>query len=61
MYLCAAYKKLRSAAKSRGSVPTPILWTSGLTQREDGLKYLDRDKYIIQVWDTGIYSTDSPP
>lgn len=46
-----AYEKLKLANGGR-DIPV-ILWTSGLTN-EENLKHLDPNKYIIQIWTTGL-------
>lgn len=30
-----------------------VLWTSGLTEKENVDKYLNTSRYIIQIWTTG--------
>ncbi|XP_057328353.1 chitooligosaccharidolytic beta-N-acetylglucosaminidase-like [Microplitis mediator] len=46
-----AYEKLKLANGGK-DIPV-ILWTSGLTN-EENLKRLDPNKYIIQIWTTGL-------
>jgi len=46
-----AYEKLKQA---NGNKDMPIvLWTSHLTEKGYVDKYLDKDRYIIQIWTTG--------
>ncbi|KAF7996749.1 hypothetical protein HCN44_002395 [Aphidius gifuensis] len=54
MFQERAYQILK---KSNGEKDLPVvLWTSGLTS-ENNLKHLDPEKYIIQIWTTGIDKT----
>ncbi|XP_066589090.1 chitooligosaccharidolytic beta-N-acetylglucosaminidase [Prorops nasuta] len=49
-----AFEKLTKANKGK-EMPV-ILWTSGLTN-EENIKFLDPQKYIIQIWTTGADAT----
>ena len=51
MFQKRAYMKV---VEANGGKEIPVvLWTSHLTQRGSVDKYLDKDKYIIQIWTTG--------
>lgn len=38
--------------KAGGEIPV-IMWTSHLTEKDNALNYLPKDKYIIQIWTKG--------
>nr|CAD7414957.1 unnamed protein product [Timema poppensis] len=47
-------KALLKVEEANGGASLPIvLWTSGLTGKGHVEKYLDKERYIIQIWTTG--------
>nr|CAD7435306.1 unnamed protein product [Timema monikensis] len=47
-------KALTKVEEANGGASLPIvLWTSGLTGKGHVEKYLDKERYIIQIWTTG--------
>lgn len=51
MFQKRAYMKLVEA-NGHNDIPV-VLWTSHLTEQGSVDKYLDKDKYIIQIWTKG--------
>jgi hexosaminidase len=46
-------RSLEEVDKAYGNKQPIVLWTSGLTEEGHADKYLDKERYIIQIWTTG--------
>ncbi len=46
-------RSLEEVDKAYGNNQPIVLWTSGLTEEGHTDRYLDKDRYIIQIWTTG--------
>jgi hypothetical protein len=53
LYTLPAHQRLTTAAGTEEI--QSILWTSELTSAENAEKYLDKSKYIIQIWNESVH------